>query len=309
MDNAIYYGAPGTGKSFTVDQFVSKRSSLKPIRTVFHPDTQYSDFTGSIKPTMKGQDIHYEFRPGPFTNALVKALNNKEEPVFLIIEEINRAPAAAVFGELFQLLDRVNGESKYPIDASDPDMLAYINREIKEDINKISQLYIPKNLSILATMNSSDQAVMPMDTAFKRRWSFVYTKMDFNNPDIANSHIQLALDDDIYEITWPILAKEINNILVARGVEEDRLLGPLFVTSSELNTDRTIKQTMSGKLFVYLWDDVLRHYGRDAIFSSKYTTFGELSAAYLSNQSVLNEELQEVVRQKGSRVNSGIVSE
>ncbi|ECV0459350.1 type II restriction endonuclease subunit R, partial [Salmonella enterica subsp. enterica serovar Albany] len=172
--NKIFYGAPGTGKSHRINEILG---SSKYIRTVFYPDMLYSDFVGSLRPrtiedSEKNKKVIYEYRAGPFLRALILALNSKDEQVYLVIEEINRASASAVFGELFQLLDRNEfGESKYEIDINDPDMLDYINERVND---KLLSLRIPQNLSILATMNSSDQAVMPMDTAFKRRWQFEY---------------------------------------------------------------------------------------------------------------------------------------
>ncbi|GFO73562.1 hypothetical protein BJAS_P4425 [Bathymodiolus japonicus methanotrophic gill symbiont] len=197
--NKIYYGAPGTGKSHTINNQTSDRTK---VVTVFHPDTQYNDFVGALKPRMSGSDITYEFRPGPFTKALLLALNKPEEHFQLIIEEINRAPAAAVFGELFQLLDRKEGgRSQYTIDAADPDMLGYINTHLNSE--SIDKLYIPENLSLLATMNSSDQAVMPLDTAFKRRWSFEYLKIDFKNPEVPRQTLTLkTADSSDWNISW-----------------------------------------------------------------------------------------------------------
>ncbi|HAD8712588.1 TPA_asm: type II restriction endonuclease subunit R [Salmonella enterica] len=179
--NKIFYGAPGTGKSHRINEILG---SSKYIRTVFYPDMLYSDFVGSLRPrtiedSEKNKKVIYEYRAGPFLRALILALNSKDEQVYLVIEEINRASASAVFGELFQLLDRNEfGESKYEIDINDPDMLDYINERVND---KLLSLRIPQNLSILATMNSSDQAVMPMDTAFKRRWQFEYMLIDYSN--------------------------------------------------------------------------------------------------------------------------------
>lgn len=174
--NRIYYGAPGTGKSYSINQVVKGH---KVYRTVFHPDTQYVDFVGGLKPSMGEEGIEYTFRPGPFTTAYIDALNSPDSHVFLIIEELNRAAAAAVFGELFQLLDRdKNGDSIYSIDISDPDMQQYIDALAK--VGSCGKLKLPSNLSILASMNSSDQAVMPMDTAFKRRWLFEYLPINYN---------------------------------------------------------------------------------------------------------------------------------
>lgn len=272
--NKIYYGAPGTGKSYTINS--QTRAGTKVI-TVFHPDTQYSDFVGALKPKMSGQNITYEFRPGPFTKALILALNKPKEHLYLIIEEINRAPAAAVFGELFQLLDRKEGgRSQYDIDAADPDMLDYINMNLNR--GSVGKLFIPENLSLLATMNSSDQAVMPLDTAFKRRWSFEYLKIDFNNPEVPQQVITLkTTDGSDWMISWADFAEKIINAqLKSIRVPEDRLLGPFFLDHVEMSSPQQALDSISGKLFVYLWDDVLRHKGTNHIFASDLVTFGDL---------------------------------
>lgn len=298
--NKIFYGAPGTGKSYSIDQ---QTNGSTRIVTVFHPETQYSDFVGSLKPKMNSGNITYEFRPGPFTKALIAAYKTPSEPVFLIIEEINRAASAAVFGELFQLLDRVNGESKYEIDVTDPDMLDYINHELNLS-NPISKIKIPGNLSLLATMNSSDQAVMPMDTAFKRRWSFEYIPIDFKKPGVPASSFDLVLSDGIYSVTWPQLAMAINQVLTNKQVAEDRLLGPFFLTDNELSNQTTALETLSSKLFVYLWDDVLRHHGREAIFAQSicHSPFGEVMHQFKNNHPIFSEQLEDQLKQVGITV-------
>lgn len=281
--NEIYYGAPGTGKSHTIDE---QTAGARKVVTVFHPDTQHSDFVGALKPVMDGANITYQFRPGPFTRALVEALTHANEHVYLIIEEINRAPAAAVFGELFQLLDRKDGASKYDIDAADPDMLAYINAELAaKGIPAVDKLTIPSNLSLLATMNSSDQAVMPLDTAFKRRWSFRYIKIDFSNTDVSDQTFRLMTSQGPVNISWRDFAdKVINHHLKELNVPEDRLLGPFFLSETELSDEDSAKDALCGKLFVYLWDDVLRHRGRDIMFAENVRTFGELHDTFLAGK-------------------------
>ena len=297
--NKIYYGAPGTGKSHTINRLTIGNPK---VVTVFHPETQYSDFVGALKPRMAGKDITYEFRPGPFTRALLLAMNNPTVHVHLIIEEINRAPAAAVFGELFQLLDRKNtGESQYAIDAADPDMLDYLNTHING--RNIEKLIIPENLSLLATMNSSDQAVMPLDTAFKRRWSFEYLKIDFTNADVVNQMLTLKVaDGSDWDISWADFADNVVNAqLKAIRVPEDRLLGPFFLAQEELSSPASIRGALAGKLFVYLWDDVLRHKGTQYLFSSDLITFGDLYQYFVDNSiGVFCEAVNELIMQYGT---------
>lgn len=308
--NIIFYGAPGTGKSYRVHNEMS--ASAEKIVTVFHPDTQYTDFVGALKPAMEadghgGSVITYRFRPGPFSRALIQAVARPDRKVCLIIEEINRASAAAVFGELFQLLDRnLDGESTYSINAMDPDMLGYINTELgTRGCAPIERLRIPANLTLLATMNSSDQAVMPMDTAFKRRWSFDYLPIDFSKPEIPQTTIVLATQAGKYSVSWPVLAGIINDTLIGCDIAEDRLVGPFFLGEKELETPEKAKAALGGKLFIYLWDDVLRHIGHQKIFASAYRTFGNLSAAFRNDMAVFSPAVEEKLKEKGTLVEDG----
>ena len=305
--NKIFYGAPGTGKSHKIH--TEECNGLEKVVTVFHPDTQYNDFVGALKPKMEvdSEGLHvvtYQFRPGPFTNALVKAKSQPSKHICLVIEEINRAPAAAVFGELFQLLDRENnGQSTYKIDASDPDMLMYINEQLRSvGSPELLQLEIPSNLSILATMNSSDQAVMPMDAAFKRRWSFQYIDIDFDTDAVPSNDVRLTTANGIYDISWPTLAQIINAVLIDSYVAEDRLLGPFFLKKDEMTDAKIAKETLNGKLFVYLWDDVLRHLGHKKVFSSKYKTFGKLSSAFNKDMAVFNSVIEDKIENEGRKI-------
>ena len=291
--NKIFYGAPGTGKSHHIDGITEGYCRYV---TVFHPDTQYSDFVGAIKPVMVSENdtkkITYEFRPGPFTKALIEALNDTGKHVYLVIEELNRAPAAAVFGEIFQLLDRdFQGKSKYEIEVSDPDMLLYINANLIGQ-DKLSKLYLPLNLSILATMNSSDQSVMPMDTAFKRRWLFEYLPIDFTQA--GNGNFKLTFTDGTQpEVPWKVFAEVVNDTLSSLQVPEDRLLGHRFVSDEELINIEEANNTLKGKILVYLWDDVLRHGKRDVIFKTSVAgTFGQLSHQFGEGNPIFSENFE-----------------
>ncbi|EHH1099999.1 AAA domain-containing protein [Vibrio parahaemolyticus] len=301
--NKIIYGAPGTGKSHSIKKLTDQAGSRKVI-TVFHPDTQYSDFVGSLKPhTERGRGspvITYQYRPGPFVKALIEAENNPSEKVYLVIEEINRAPAAAVFGEIFQLLDRDDdGNSKYEIEATDPDMLEYLKLNISGDIK---DLRIPSNLYIYATMNSSDQAVMPLDTAFKRRWSFEYISLNFN--EAPSQQLELMTSDGLYHIPWKSFADNVvNRMLKEFRVAEDRLIGPFFLDKAEL---KEWKPALSGKLFVYLWDDVLRHKHQDRkrLFKEDITTYGDLFAGFSADKPVFADETDQLIRDHGTKADS-----
>ncbi|MDY6525095.1 AAA family ATPase, partial [Acinetobacter faecalis] len=202
--NKIIYGAPGAGKSASVSEIVGENY----IRTVFHPETQYSDFIGCLKPHKDSSsgNITYSFRKGPFIQILEKALLNPDTNYFLVIEELNRANTAAVFGEIFQLLDRDDeGKSEYPILIQDEDLYDALEETLGSEHEFIVKrhLMIPSNLSIIATMNSSDQAVFPLDTAFKRRWIFEYLPIDFTNCATGEIPIHHA---GLPHVEWKTLA-------------------------------------------------------------------------------------------------------
>jgi len=283
--NIIYYGAPGTGKSTEISRQVVDCNST---RTIFHADTQNSDFVGCLKPRMVGTSIQYVFRPGPFTKAVVDAVNNTQSHYWLVIEEINRASAAAVFGEVFQLLDRdSSGRSKYGVSLADEDMADYIRSKAPAAIVD-GKLWLPSNLSLLATMNSSDQAVMPLDTAFKRRWQFEYIALDFDKACSAGELPIVNTSDESAKISWKDFALAVNSVLSENNFPEDRHLGPFFITDGELTEGL---KTLTGKLCLYLWDDVLRHGRSELLFSSEIKTYGELVSKANLGKRIFSETL------------------
>lgn len=265
--NLIVYGAPGTGKSYYINNLLKNANT---IRTVFHSETQNSDFVGSLKPVTndKGK-VTYEFVAGPFIKAFVAAVEDSSRQIHLVIEEINRANAAAVFGEIFQLLDRdAGGRSEYEIQPDDL-LSKYLEDRLGSKFNGL--IYIPSNLIINATMNSSDQGVYPLDSAFKRRWSFKYMPIAFQDSPKG------AVNLDGRRITWDILAKSINEILSTEyaHLEEDRFIGPWFLNKNEVQSQ--FSEAIESKLFTYLWNDVLRHQQRDKIFNAlEITSFSDL---------------------------------
>ena len=282
-ENVIYYGAPGTGKTHTVDQRVAGRQC---VRTVFHPDMQNSDFVGALKPVMQEDRVTYAFSPGPFAEALEIALLNPAQEVHLVIEELNRAPAAAVFGDLFLLLDRhADGSGKYDVNFPTPEFRAWLGDAVGQDVNRFS---LPKNLWILATMNSADQGVYPIDTAFRRRWRQEYIRIDYGVAPEGDVEIVQA-DGTPAAVRWRDFAQVVNDHLTNRlAIAEDRLLGPWFVTTEDLAGTVTIPD----KVLIYLWDDLLRHHGREQLFNlDAVHSFGELSHRVAHNQCVLTDEL------------------
>ena len=289
--NRIIYGAPGAGKSSYVSEIVGENY----IRTVFHPETQYSDFIGCLKPHKDSSgSITYSFRKGPFIQILEKALLDKENHYFLVIEELNRANTAAVFGEIFQLLDRDDkGNSEYPILIQDEDLYDALKEKLDSEHEVIAkrQLVIPGNLSIIATMNSSDQAVFPLDTAFKRRWIFEYLPIDFTNCATGEVPIHHA---NLPKVEWKTLAQTINTILVQLKVVEDKLIGPWFIKDSDLVQDLA-EQTFIGKICSYLWDDALKYKDKKEIFVID-SGYGELYQRYSEKKPIFSEKFMEMLQ-------------
>lgn len=295
--NKIIYGAPGAGKSASVSEIVGENY----IRTVFHPETQYSDFIGCLKPHKDSSSgsITYSFRKGPFIQILEKALLNPDTHYFLVIEELNRANTAAVFGEIFQLLDRDdNGNSEYPILIQDEDLYEVLKLTLGSEHTLIEkrQLIIPNNLSIIATMNSSDQAVFPLDTAFKRRWIFEYLPIDFTNCATGKVPIHHV---DLPNIEWKTLAQTINTILVQLKVVEDKLIGPWFIKDSDL-VEGQAEQTFIGKICSYLWDDALKYKNKDEIFRSDIHGYGQLYQRYSDKKPIFSEKFMEMLQKTQS---------
>ncbi|WP_313044470.1 AAA family ATPase [Acinetobacter sp.] len=292
--NTIIYGAPGAGKSASVSRRVGKNY----VRTVFHPETQYSDFIGCLKPHKDSSgSITYSFRKGPFIQILEKALLNKEIHYFLVIEELNRANTAAVFGEIFQLLDRDDeGKSEYPILIQDEDLYDALTVTLGSSHEFIAkrQLMIPSNLSIIATMNSSDQAVFPLDTAFKRRWIFEYLPIDFTNCATGEVPIHHAV---LPNVEWKTLAQTINTVLVQLKVVEDKLIGPWFIKDSDL-VEGQAEQTFIGKICSYLWDDALKYKNKDEIFRSDIHGYGELYQRYSDQKPIFSDKFMEILQTK-----------
>jgi hypothetical protein len=259
----IFYGSPGTGKSRTVENITRNK---RIIRTTFHPETDYHSFVGSYKPVMNGSNIEYKFVPQAFTKAYCEALKNPNEPHFLIIEEINRGNCAQIFGDIFQCLDRdETGKSKYEVDCNE-DLANYL-KEVFTDTDIVTdKIILPNNLYILATMNTSDQSLFPMDSAFKRRWDWEFVPINYED---ANS-LNIVVGDSTYN--WGKFIENINPKIKELTGSEDKQLGNRFVNPKDGNI--TFDQFRSKVLF-YLWSEVYKdEYGtQNSIF--KFEENGE----------------------------------
>ncbi len=289
----IFYGAPGTGKSHCVKYETNVwEKKGRVVRTTFHPDSDYSTFVGAYKPTTESvqrydiynkpitrdgvpvmeQIITYDFVPQAFLQAYIDAWKNREEPEYLIIEEINRGNCAQIFGDLFQLLDRGDdGYSEYAVRA-DKDLQKHLCKALAdaeiEDYPKVKsgeELILPKNLYIRATMNTSDQSLFPIDSAFKRRWDWKYVPIAKGNDNGAELNWIIDVNDTKYD--WWTFIKIINKHVFETTNSEDKQLGFFFCKAK----DNVINaETFVGKVIFYLWNDVFKDFGFDnPIFADK----------------------------------------
>lgn len=286
----IYYGCPGTGKSHKVKELTEGNDSEKIVyfdksgnliedistiaertkvttnifRTTFHPDYDYSSFVGSYKPVMVQvvdengnetgkEDLTYDFVPQVFTNAYVRAwkslrdesLTNIEKQVYLIIEEINRGNCAQIFGDLFQLLDRKDGYSEYPI-IPDAELRKYLAKQGLEN----NRLKLPCNLHILATMNTSDQSLFPMDSAFKRRWAMEYVPINLDGKDSDAKDYTFTVKGVAY--SWLDFLKKVNPLIRKATDSEDKQMGEFFIKGKISEDD------FKNKVMFYIWNDICK---------------------------------------------------
>ena len=249
--NVLLYGVPGSGKSWTIEhEYCKKGTNVE--RLVFHPDYTYSDFIGQILPNVDDEgQVSYKFTPGPFTNILADAYRNPDKEFILIIEEINRGNAPAIFGEVFQLLDRKTenrdfDDGSYPVGTSE---YGITNANIAKIVygDPKHKVRIPSNLSIIGTMNTSDQNVFTLDTAFQRRWEMHLIENNFEHVDKSLATAEI-LDTGI---TWEVFCVQINNIIVGNNERmtsaEDKRLGAYFVHLRDLKYDPEMGNLSNGE--------------------------------------------------------------
>ena len=390
----IFYGAPGTGKSHTINEITELQPKENVFRTTFHPDSDYSTFVGCYKPTksksgqnvkqaildydslvdkfkeylnvpnanitkvctqfgfdyhdsivriqeqgrkvmdlvndayksntsydsvvrggmacyeqvlskVSGSSITYKFVPQSFTKAYLRAWQTTE-PVYLVIEEINRGNCAQIFGDLFQLLDRgEDGESEYPIKA-DTDLATYLAEEfsknsrdgIPDNVKSGEELVLPSNLHIWATMNTSDQSLFPIDSAFKRRWDWTYIPIDTTKES-------WNINADGVNYDWSDFLEKINAKIESATSSEDKMLGFYFCKA---DNDTITAEKFVNKVVFYLWNDVFKDYGfDDSIFNDDnnvkltfrkfYTADGKVDESkvkrFLDNLEVKNDKTPE----------------
>lgn len=316
----MYYGAPGTGKSYRIASLIKKSypgyteydDNPYVFRTTIYRDYSYFDFVGNIMPVTKEGKVSYEFVPGIFTTALCTALRTQDRniDVYLILEEMSRGDIASIFGDIFQLLDRDDtGKSMYGINNKSIFEYLILNGVIKAG----HKIIIPSNLHIIGTVNTSDQNVNVIDTAFKRRFDFKYIGVDpihVNGKDdeyVNNFDIQFT-DTDTYE--WVKLYQAINHIIINDlGLAEDKQLGPFFLkdkgddanreqvaddANREQVADDANREQVADKLLHYLWQDVERvSYTGASLFDDSIKSFSQLYSTFKNKKNILSESVKQ----------------
>lgn len=289
--NVIFYGVPGCGKSHEIKKILEGVDTKYYKRILFHPEYSYSDFVGQLHPVTEGGNITYPFVPGPFTEILLDAYKDREHDYFLIIEEINRGNAPAIFGDLFQLLDRDdNGESEYSI--YNKEIIRYLNKWERSEEYR-DNIRIPKNLTIFATMNTCDQNVFTLDTAFKRRWRMSRIENKFDSI-LSTWKIRFENGKDV---SWKDFAEAVNDAILNNcndgTAAEDKQLGTHFIKQCDLTSARRFAE----KVLMYLWDDVAK-YDKSQLFDTKnYKTLDMVIDGFAKGENVFSPncaQLQEL---------------
>ena len=289
-ENILLYGVPGAGKSHEIKtKYCSDEKYME--RVVFHPDYMYSDFVGQIFPRVEkdeaGNDrLKYIFTPGPFTKMLKKAENDPENYYYLVIEELNRGNAPAIFGEIFQLLDRKD-EDEFPAEEVGESEYGISNYEVAKEVYKDEKhpIRIPSNMYILATMNTADQNVFTLDTAFQRRWNMRQIENNFEKSNHSKDIIAGT------KVSWGAFATVINDMVIDINVDmassEDKRLGTYFAKKKELEVSR-----FPEKVLKYLWDDAFKM-DKTAIFNENCKSLEDVVVTY---ETATTDKLAAVLR-------------
>ena len=308
----MYYGAPGTGKSYRIASLIKKSypgyteydDNPYVFRTTIYRDYSYYDFVGNIMPVTKEGKVSYEFVPGIFTTALCTALRTQDRKidVYLILEEMSRGDIASIFGDIFQLLDRDDtGKSMYGINNKSIYEYLVLNGVIKAG----HKIIIPSNLHIIGTVNTSDQNVNVIDTAFKRRFDFKYIgvdpiPVDGKDDEYVNNFDIKFTNSDTYE--WVKLYQAINHIIIHDlGLAEDKQLGPFFLkdkgdddANREQGDDDANRKQVADKLLHYLWQDVERvSYTGASLFDDSIKSFSQLYSTFKNKKNILSESVKQ----------------
>ncbi|HFU0995744.1 TPA: AAA family ATPase [Streptococcus agalactiae] len=304
FDQKIYFGAPGTGKSFEINKQLANIPNSQIFRVVIHPEYSYLDFIGQLLPYKDSNGTGFKFFPGVLTLALMKAYEDLSKDVYLVLEELSRGNVSAIFGDIFQLLDRNEKfESEYPIR----------NENITSHIPQITddQLVFPSNFNILCSVNTNDQNVFPMDTAFKRRFDWIYVSprpaetvpgtidKKLNNPLIL---IKYSLGD--FEMNWQSFYWSLNRFITDKsnglGLNEDKQIGQFFIKfdSKDINASnspgdpyyqsaqKNIIKIIKNKLLLYLWQDIhgVAGFSDIKLFRDDISNFDDLYIKYENDQ-------------------------
>lgn len=255
--NIIFFGAPGTGKSYKINNKLKNIDHKYYERVTFHPEYDHTNFVGGYRPKSekneKDEDIiTYQFVPQAFTNIYERAWNDTENQYYLVIEEINRGNCAEIFGDIFQLLDR---NSNYTVSPS-TELKEHLEKVLtnKDGINK--GLRLPSNLTIYATMNTSDQSLFPMDSAFKRRWDWEYIPICYDDiPENESFGYKVIIDDNL-SFKWIDFIRNVNTIIKTNAnLGMDKCIGNYFIKSE---TNEISLTDFINKAIFYLWNDVFK---------------------------------------------------
>lgn len=303
----IYFGAPGTGKSYGVSQLIkecypeiSEKDNPFVFKTTIYSDYSYYNFIGSVMPISKNGEIKYEFKPGIFSQALLQAFKHPKKEIFLIVEEMSRGNIASIFGDIFQLLDRNEyGVSEYSINN---DLISEYFKENK--ILENEKIYLPRNFHIIGTVNTSDQNVNVIDTAFKRRFSFIY--VDVNPIKEENKYLNsysFILKDNEKEINfeWNKLYLSLNEFIIKNlNLNEDKQIGQFFIKFNNYKESEQKYRELQNKLIHYLWDDIQGAAISDQynIFKKEYFNFSSLYKDFGDKKNIFSDDFLKIYNEK-----------